>query len=53
VKHVTVRVLIDGLAGDRPMTGIEGLAEGSLVLRAGTGALREGTAVKLPQERQP
>jgi len=53
VRHVPVRVLIDGLAGDRPMTGIEGLAEGSLVLRAGTGALREGTAVKLPQERQP
>ncbi len=53
VKHVPVRVLIDGMAGERPMTGVEGLPEGSLVLRAGTGALREGTAVRLPDGRQP
>jgi len=48
VRHVRVRVLINGLAGDHPMTGVEGLPEGSQVLRAGTGALREGTAVTLP-----
>lgn len=53
VRHVPVRVLIDGLAGDRPMTGIEGLPEGSVVLRAGTGAVREGTAVTLPGVQQP
>lgn len=53
VRHMPVRVVIEGLAGDRPMTGVEGLPEGSVVLRAGTGALREGTAVKLPQDRQP
>ncbi|TNF52932.1 MAG: efflux RND transporter periplasmic adaptor subunit [Burkholderiales bacterium] len=53
VRHLPVRVVIDGLVGDQPMTGVEGLPEGSVVLRAGTGALREGTAVKLPQDRQP
>jgi len=52
VRHVPVRVLIEGLAGDRPMTGVEGMPEGTLVLRPGTGALREGTAVSLPAAGQ-
>jgi membrane fusion protein (multidrug efflux system) len=53
VRHLPVRVLIEGLASDRPVTGVEGVPEGTLVLRAGTGVLREGTAVSLPQAQRP
>lgn len=53
VRHLPVRVLIEGLAAERPMTGIDGVPEGTRVLRAGTGVLREGTAVSLPETGRP
>ncbi|TNF62032.1 MAG: efflux RND transporter periplasmic adaptor subunit [Burkholderiales bacterium] len=53
VRHLPVRILIDGLAGERPVSGVEGVPEGTVVLRAGTGSLREGTAVTLPDAWQP
>ncbi|HMN93086.1 MAG TPA: efflux RND transporter periplasmic adaptor subunit [Hydrogenophaga sp.] len=53
VRHLPVRVLIEGLAGERPVTGVEGVPEATLVLRAGTGVLREGTSVSLPEAQRP
>ncbi|MEZ5664544.1 MAG: efflux RND transporter periplasmic adaptor subunit [Burkholderiaceae bacterium] len=53
VRHVPVKVLLEGMASQHPVLGVDGLGEGTLVLKAGTGALREGTAVTLPGSGKP
>jgi membrane fusion protein, multidrug efflux system len=48
VKHWPVGVLRQGLSGDTPMLALEGLDEGTPVLTALVGPLREGVVVRLP-----
>jgi membrane fusion protein (multidrug efflux system) len=47
VAHLTVQGGATGLRGSEPMREIVGLAEGTQVLGAQAGLIREGTAVKL------
>lgn len=48
VKHWPLTALRTGLNGDEPMLALEGLAEGTPVLSAQVGPLREGVEVRLP-----
>lgn len=49
IRHWTVRALGQGERDGVAMVALEGLPAGTPVLRAEAGAVREGTAVRLPQ----
>ncbi len=51
VRHISVSLGARGQAGGQDMVAISGLPEGSLVLAATVGPLREGTPVKLGVQR--
>ena len=52
VAHLNVEPGMQGRAADEDMVAIEGLPEGSVVLRAGAGALAEGTLARAAQAAQ-
>ena len=52
VAHLNVEPGVQGRAADEDMVAIEGLPEGSVVLRAGAGALAEGTLARAAQAAQ-
>lgn len=46
VKHQSVSLGERGLVGDQPMVAVNGLAEGTQVIRGTAGSLREGSVVR-------